>query len=109
MSAFHYAGPRRYPRSTSARTFPEVYYNERNVAHEYPRVDPYSHAVGAPVSRLPSRTRENHHEFQPEQGGARRRIAVAVRYSFSDLFLIHFTCNLPFHDSSQPLKFTGRY
>ncbi|KAJ8115041.1 hypothetical protein OPT61_g3223 [Boeremia exigua] len=65
--------PRRFPRPTSARTFPEAYYNERHAPTEYPRVDPYGYPMGGPVVGLRNRA----DEFQPEQGGSRRRIAVA--------------------------------
>ncbi|KAJ4991014.1 transcriptional regulatory protein C2H10.01 [Stagonosporopsis vannaccii] len=77
MSALSYAGTHRYPRSNSARTFPETYYNERHVANEHPRIDPYAYPVGGPVNKLRHRAYEDQNEFQPEQGGSRRRIAVA--------------------------------
>lgn len=78
MSALNYDGPRRFSRPTSARTFPETYYNERHVPYDYPRADPYAYPMGGPFSELRNRAHVERDEFQPEQGGARRRIAVAV-------------------------------
>lgn len=78
MSSLNFDGPRRFSRPTSARTFPETYYNERHVSYDYPRADPYPYAMGGPVSGLRNRAHAERDEFQPEQGGARRRIAVAV-------------------------------
>ncbi|KAH6643165.1 hypothetical protein C7974DRAFT_352430 [Boeremia exigua] len=68
MSMLNYNGPRRFPRPNSARTFPETYYNERH---------PYSYPMGGPVSGLRARASLDEDEFQSEQGGTRRRIAVA--------------------------------
>ena len=78
MSSLNYDGPRRFSRPTSARTFPETYYNERHVSYDYHRADPYAFPVGGPVSGLRNRAHAERDEFLPEQGGARRRIAVAV-------------------------------
>ncbi|KAF3037947.1 hypothetical protein E8E12_005225 [Didymella heteroderae] len=77
MSSLNYDGPRRFSRPTSARTFPETYYNERHTSYNYPRADPYAYPMGGPVSGLRNRTHDERGDFQPEQGGTRRRIAVA--------------------------------
>ncbi|KAF1923696.1 uncharacterized protein M421DRAFT_308077 [Didymella exigua CBS 183.55] len=77
MSSMNYDGPRHFSRPASARTFPETYYNERRVSYDYPRADPYAYPMGGPVSGLRNRAHAERDEFQPEQPGARRRIAVA--------------------------------
>ncbi|KAF2623007.1 hypothetical protein BU25DRAFT_479570 [Macroventuria anomochaeta] len=77
MSVLNYDGPRRFSRPTSARTFPETYYNERHAPLDYPRADPYACPMGGPVSGLRTRNHVDRDEFQREQGGSRRRIAVA--------------------------------
>jgi hypothetical protein len=94
MSSLNYDGPRRFSRPTSARTFPDTYYNGRHVSYDYPRADPYAYPMGGPVSGLRNRTQAERDEFQPEQGGARRRIAVAVS---------QITRTLPV-DTSPPMK-----
>lgn len=78
MSSLDYDNPHHFSRPTSARTFPETYYNERHVSCDYPRADPYAYPMGGPVSGLRNRAHAGRDEFLPEQGGARRRIAVAV-------------------------------
>jgi hypothetical protein len=83
MSALNYDGPRRFSHPTSARAFPEAYYNERHAPIDHHRADPYAYPMGGPVSGLRVRSHMDRDEFQPEQGGARRRIAVAVSYSIS--------------------------
>lgn len=81
MSVLTYDGPRRFSRPASARTFPQTYYNERHAPIDYARADPYALPMGGPVSPLRTRSHVDRDEFQPEQGGARRRIAVAVSQS----------------------------
>lgn len=78
MSLLHCDGPRRFSRPTSARTFPETYYNERHSPLEYSRADPYAYPMGGPVSGLRTRAHMDRDEFQIEQPLSRRRIAVAV-------------------------------
>lgn len=82
MSSLNYDGPRRYSRPTSARTFPETYYNDRHASYDYPRTDPYAYPMGGPVSGLRDRAHAERDEFQSEQMGSRRRIAVAVSRKF---------------------------
>ncbi|KAF3002555.1 hypothetical protein E8E13_007737 [Curvularia kusanoi] len=76
MSSHNYDGPRRFSRSNSARTFPEVFY-DRNTPGDYHRSEPYAYSVGGPVHGLRNRPHTTHEEYSAEQGGARRRIAVA--------------------------------
>ncbi|KAF1358617.1 hypothetical protein EJ07DRAFT_156462 [Lizonia empirigonia] len=78
MSLLHRDGPRRFSRPTSARTFPETYYNERHAPIDYNQADPYAYPMGGPVSSLRARSRMDREEFQIEPTGSRRRIAVAV-------------------------------
>lgn len=83
MSVLNNDSPHRFSHPTSARTFPEAYYNERHVPIDYPRTDPYAYPIGDPVSSLRARSHIDRDEFQPEQAGARRRIAVAVSHFIS--------------------------
>lgn len=78
MPILKYDGPRRFSRPNSARTFPEAYYSERDATLDCPRTEPYAYQMGGPVSGLRNRPSASREEFPPEQGGSRRRIAVAV-------------------------------
>ncbi|KAF9692077.1 hypothetical protein EKO04_009903 [Ascochyta lentis] len=77
MSLLHRDGPRRFSRPTSARTFPETYYNERHTPLDYTRADPYAYPMGGPVSGLRPRSHMDRPDFEVEQTSPRRRIAVA--------------------------------
>ena len=78
----NYAGPSRFSRVNSARTFPEVYYSERNVPLDYSRADHYAYQMGGPVSGLRNRPQLSQEEYPLNQEVARRRIAVAVSKRF---------------------------
>lgn len=87
MSLLHRDGPRRFSRHTSARTFPDTYYNERHAPIDYNRADHYAYPMGGPVSSLRARSRMDREEFQIEPTGSRRRIAVAVSNRISEYAL----------------------
>lgn len=78
----NYDGPNRFSRVNSARTFPEVYYSERNVPLDYSRADHYAYQMGGPVSGLRNRPQLSREEYPLNQEVARRRIAVAVSGRF---------------------------
>lgn len=94
MSLLHCDGPRRFSRPTSARTFPETYYNERHAPLDYTRADPYAFPMGGPVRGLRAQSHMDREQFQVEQPGARRRIAVAVSQTIflsRVSFVVHHT------------------
>jgi hypothetical protein len=78
----NYDGPSRFSRVNSARTFPEVYYSERNVPLDYSRGDHYAYQMGGPVNGLRNRPQLSREEYPLNQEVSRRRIAVAVSETF---------------------------
>ena len=78
----NYDGPSRFSRVNSARTYPEVYYSERNIPLDYSRADHYAYQMGGPVNGLRNHPQLSREEYPLNQEVARRRIAVAVSTKF---------------------------
>jgi hypothetical protein len=78
MSLLHRNGPRRFPRTASARTFPETYYNERHASLDYNQTGPYAYPIGGPVRGLRAQSHVEQEDFQIETPNSRRRVPVAV-------------------------------